>query len=140
MMNIVGKLECLIEKYEYVLNTELNQICLIDDLRAIIEEAKKQEPVAYADSQAFDNFKSHPEKLDKEWMWSKADSGLVPLFTHPQLSDETVKDAARYAWLRSERNISNEGLFVGLAKHGAISRFTDHNADQLIDEAMKAEK
>ncbi|HEJ0092791.1 TPA: hypothetical protein SLO54_001097 [Citrobacter freundii] len=42
------------------------------------------EPVAYADPQAFDNFKSNGGKnaaCTKEWMWRDPSDGLIPLYT-----------------------------------------------------------
>lgn len=44
------------------------------------------EPVAYADPQAFDNFKSNGGKnaaCTKEWMWRDPSDGLIPLYTAP---------------------------------------------------------
>jgi hypothetical protein len=134
-VNIIEKLESFQQKL-----IGMSQFSAACDLQSIIEEYKAtaQEPVAYIHWNEYNEYRLEPHhNLDPDKFPLNVDVGL---FTHPQSSDETVKDAARYAWLRSDRNISNEGLFVGLAKHGAISRFTDHNADQLIDEAMKADK
>lgn len=50
-------------------------------------ESGKGEPVAYADPQAFENFKNHAHKgghWDHEWMWAKPeDSRMVALYTEP---------------------------------------------------------
>lgn len=40
-----------------------------------------QEPVAYADPKAFDNFKA--DACANEWMWAKPYSGYVPLYRAP---------------------------------------------------------
>ncbi|ELY2772361.1 hypothetical protein [Cronobacter sakazakii] len=39
---------------------------------------ERAEPVAYADPQAFRNFKAGV--ANKEWMWAQSDAGLVPVF------------------------------------------------------------
>ncbi|HCC5834852.1 hypothetical protein [Citrobacter farmeri] len=44
------------------------------------------EPVAYADPQSFDNFKSMGGKnaaCTKEWMWRDSGDGLIPVYTAP---------------------------------------------------------
>lgn len=49
--------------------------------------AMDSEPVAYADPQAFDNFKSNGGKnaaCTKEWMWRDHSAGLIPLYRHAQ--------------------------------------------------------
>ncbi|EGT5186209.1 hypothetical protein FZI02_08170 [Cronobacter sakazakii] len=47
-------------------------------LLALRKEREAAEPVAYADPQAFRNFQA--STANKEWMWAKADAGLVPVF------------------------------------------------------------
>lgn len=47
-----------------------------EDVRAV------DEPVAYADPKAFENFKAG--LATHEWMWSFPDTGLVPLYRHAQ--------------------------------------------------------
>ena len=42
------------------------------------------EPAAYADRKAFENFRNGT--ATKEWMWAAPDSGLIALYTTPQLS------------------------------------------------------
>lgn len=49
--------------------------------------ATDSEPVAYADPQSFDNFKSNGGKnaaCTKEWMWRDSSDGLIPLYRHAQ--------------------------------------------------------
>lgn len=53
-------------------------------LARIALAAKRAEPVAYADRQAFENFRNG--KATKEWMWADPDSGLIALYTTPQLN------------------------------------------------------
>jgi|ERR1700712_5315183 len=48
-----------------------------EDVRAVVDE-----PAAYADPKAFDNFKAGI--ATHEWMWAFADKGLIPLYRHPQ--------------------------------------------------------
>ncbi len=45
---------------------------------ALLALRERAEPVAYADPQAFRNFLAGT--ATKEWMWAKADAGLVPVF------------------------------------------------------------
>jgi hypothetical protein len=90
-----------------------------DELRAIIEEAKKQAPVAC----------THCETGVWQDQLCTACSGTG--FTHPQLSDETVKDAERYRWLRSGgKDLGGEVFMYGYSPKGL---------DESIDEAMKAD-
>ncbi|VUS34356.1 hypothetical protein [Klebsiella pasteurii] len=49
--------------------------------------AMDSEPVAYADPQSFDNFKSNGGEnaaCTKEWMWRDHSAGLIPLYRHAQ--------------------------------------------------------
>ncbi len=48
------------------------------ELMALRKERERAEPVAYADPQAFRNFKA--STANKEWMWAHPDAGLVPVF------------------------------------------------------------
>lgn len=88
-MNIIEKLEALYQSLSSVSRTDTKEMA---DLFAIIEEYKKQEPVAWMDP-------------DGEAYTYKTHEDSTPLFTHPPLSDETVKDAERYRWLCN--NVSN---------------------------------
>ncbi|EOJ0060603.1 hypothetical protein ACMZJR_002855 [Cronobacter turicensis] len=53
-------------------------VVAMDELLALRKEREKAEPVAYADPQAFRNFKA--STANKEWMWAHPDAGLVPVF------------------------------------------------------------
>jgi len=74
--------------------------------------------------------------------------GATYIFTHPQLSDETVKDAERYRWLRNESWAGyNSGkskpqvaeTIVFVQRHGTVETVLAEEAlDLAIDEAMKA--
>ncbi|WP_146378956.1 hypothetical protein [Cronobacter turicensis] len=57
-------------------NEEIEQMAT--ELLALRKEREKAEPVAYADPQAFRNFKAGT--ANKEWMWAHPDAGLVPVF------------------------------------------------------------
>lgn len=59
-------------------------------LELLARRNASKEPVAYADPialQGFSNFREHPGSdiiiRGREWMWAKADSGLLPLFAAP---------------------------------------------------------
>lgn len=52
----------------------------------------------------------------------------TPLFTHPPLSSDTVKDAERYRFMRDNDDVLSE---LGMIDEKAL--------DDWIDEAMKAE-
>ncbi|ELY4670871.1 hypothetical protein ACOJBQ_003945 [Cronobacter muytjensii] len=53
-------------------------VVAMDELLALRKERERAEPVAYADPQAFRNFKA--STANKEWMWAHPDAGLVPVF------------------------------------------------------------
>ncbi|MGX4988940.1 hypothetical protein [Enterobacter kobei] len=60
-------------------------------------EAREAEPVAYADPQAFENFKSMGGKnaaCTKEWMWRDSCQGLIPLFTTPPAPESVPGNSA----------------------------------------------
>lgn len=98
-MNIIERLEEL-ETFDFddegeIPRDKYGYYIRADDLRAIIEEYKAtaQEPVAYmfcgnlsgVDLLSF----NEPDSTNS------LPNTCVPLFTHPQLSDETVKDAGK---------------------------------------------
>lgn len=67
-----------------------------------LQERRKadSEPVAYADPQSFDNFKSNGRgnaACTKEWMWRDPSDGLIPLYRHAQPAPETEREPI--AWL-----------------------------------------
>jgi hypothetical protein len=54
------------------------------------------EPVAYADPQSFDNFKSNGRgnaACTKEWMWRDPSDGLIPLYRHAQPAPVVPEEA-----------------------------------------------
>ncbi|ELY2523909.1 hypothetical protein SM091_004236 [Cronobacter sakazakii] len=53
-------------------------VVAMDELLALRKERERSEPIAYADPQAFRNFKAGT--ANKEWMWAHPDAGLVPVF------------------------------------------------------------
>lgn len=62
------------------------------------------EPVAYADQQAFDNFKSNGGEnaaRTKEWMWRDPSDGLIPLYTAPPAPAVDADDNF-YSWFGRE--------------------------------------
>nr|WP_213354529.1 hypothetical protein [Citrobacter freundii] len=62
------------------------------------------EPVAYADPQAFDNFKSNGGEnaaCTKEWMWRDPSDGLIPLYTAPPAPVVDADDNF-YSWFGRE--------------------------------------
>jgi hypothetical protein len=62
------------------------------------------------------------------------------LFTHPQLSDETVKDAARYRWLRDVANVgSHHPMVCEDSFNLCIELINGIELDSRVDEAMKAD-
>ena len=55
-------------------------------LAAAPQPPAEAQPVAYADPQAFANFKERGHlggPHGREWMWAKPDAGLVPVYAHP---------------------------------------------------------
>lgn len=66
--------------------------------KSAVEHCKQGEPVAYADPQAFSNFKANPEVIEKEWMWSQPDTGFIPLFTHAMPKSEYKPVNPEYYW------------------------------------------
>lgn len=98
------------------------------DLQNIIEDYKNaQEPVAWMGTSGG----LYSEKLYTD---------MHPLFTHPPLSDETVKDAERYRWLVKNRLLKGVNLTADCTSQfmasGMIGRARSLNG--AIDEAMKA--
>ena len=77
--------------------------------RAALDKAGDGEPVAYADPQAFLNFKANAESgktgacYGREWMWAKPDAGLVPLYRHP--APQASADDARVARLLAAAHV-----------------------------------
>lgn len=149
-MTLIEKLELLHKK---LIAEELGYAALM--LNDIIESAKSemQEPVAwmyesateitefsdglgqenryggFARRLSFMKPKIHPQFRDS-----------IPLFTHPPLSDETVKDAARYNWLISRRLLKGNNLRADSTKEFFASGFIGRgrSLNDVIDEAMKA--
>lgn len=112
-----------------------------DDLRAIIEEYKNaQEPVAwiYQRGNVRNLSFSPPSSYDKNEL-SELEVGVTRLFTHPPLSDETVKDAERYAWLR--KNVADpESKWCVYEVSADQYPDLDGAIDKaMIDEAMKVD-
>lgn len=111
------------------------------DLDAIIEEYKatEQEPFGWAWAiihEKTGTIVNYGFSLQEISTQTETSVGLackvIPLFTHPQLSDETVKDAERYRWLRSGgKDLGGEVFMYGYSPKGL---------DESIDEAMKAER
>lgn len=146
-MDIFKKLEALAtcdiyDDGEQVWRDKGGRYILADDLQVIIEEAKKQEPVGYVDE--FGNF----EKSLQQWMQDEPNVAWNPVYPHPQLSDEIVKDAARWNKLldyvgahihpggHQNFHLSCLSIPDGVnLLHGCVSQhFT-----KIIDEAMKAD-
>lgn len=74
------RLELLIKQYARRL------VQAEQELAALKGEQVKQEPVAYGDPKALKNMRIDGHKgspYNREWMWSKPDAGLIPLYTHP---------------------------------------------------------
>ena len=70
---------------------------------ALSRRKASKEPVAYADPialQGFSNFRKHPGSdiiiRGREWMWAKADSGLLPLYAAPPLQAGKVPDEVTF--------------------------------------------
>lgn len=108
------------------------------ELQNIIESAKRemQEPAAY-----------QIRILGERWagcakhIYNPNNPNTRALFTHPPLSAETVKDAARYIKLKSAIQESGEYGEHALARHlGWHPDTFKIGFDQAIDEAMKAAK
>lgn len=78
------------------------QLSLMRELREV--RRAKGEPVAYADQQAFLNFKSEDGKnaaCTKEWMWRDSAVGLIPLYTAPPAPVVDADDNF-YSWFGRE--------------------------------------
>jgi hypothetical protein len=117
-MSFIQKLESLHGQYEDDEQTPSSHMAA--KLRSIIEEYKNaQEPFGY--------FKAEP------FGWTdcaETDEGAIALYENPPLSDETVKDAERYRWLRGGgKDLGGEVFMYGYSPKGL---------DESIDEAMKA--
>ncbi|HCB1601143.1 TPA: hypothetical protein MYP48_003011 [Citrobacter freundii] len=84
------------------------------------------EPVAYADPQAFDNFKSNGGKnaaCTKEWMWRDPSDGLIPLYTAPPAPVVDADDNF-YSWFgrQWEQYYQPNNYSLSAKKHlGAIA-------------------
>jgi hypothetical protein len=135
--------QTLIEKIdlyrkELTLSKEYFGINIHDDLRAIIEEYKatEQEPVGYMSQASLTNLINGNDVI----VGKQSELRDVSVFTHPQLSDETVKDAARYRWLSENAKQDSDKSQV-LIKQKDCNLVEPINClDEAIDEAMKAER
>lgn len=132
-MNIIEKLEELLTEYD----DSVHDMPLA--LRAIIEEYKNdQEPVAY---QFLDNGEWH-DFIDDRHKENTIAAGyeVRPLFTHPPLSDETVKDAAMLQWLlESGSNWIYVDVMVNEMMESNKEALYSQTTRFVIDEAMKAD-
>jgi hypothetical protein len=139
-MNIIEKLEALLNANRFALVNDdctTTDIIAVSDLRAIIEEYKatEQAPLGYMHKYAADSLikreNGYSESTIRLTFKAQPEHGFtVPVFTHPQPSDENVKDAERYRWLRSGgKDLGGEVFMYGYSPKGL---------DESIDEAMKA--
>ncbi|HDL6888353.1 TPA: hypothetical protein PXL93_004362 [Yersinia enterocolitica] len=83
----VERLEKISNSAFYYAGAEMEEI---QALARIALAAKRAEPVAYADRKAFENFQNGT--ATKEWMWAAPDSGLIALYTTPQLNSPEIPD------------------------------------------------
>jgi hypothetical protein len=146
-MNIIEKLESFQQQLIGV-----GQTAAACDLQNIIEEYKatEQEHVAYMDAQKVCCLSVLMVKeLESRGNSIPWDLWPTKLFTNPQLSDETVKDAERYRWIRN-RALGNgfnfdtpEGIGRFEVKQkthkGQATYWQGDRLDAAIDEAMKAD-
>lgn len=123
----------------------LNAQIAITALRTAIQQAEAQqpatsEPVAYVCPtvhHAHDgSIEDGPDYL--EWADEASDyekSVGTPLYYHPApgVSDDVVRDAERYRWLRSLEHCNEAWCFIG-------SGNANSNLDAAIDDAMLAAK
>jgi hypothetical protein len=139
MKNIIEELEIYIaDNLAYMPNTTLRTVA--EHLRAIIEEYKNaQDPQAW--SLKHENVEYQITCFEKDQVDEYIKNGWQltrTLFTHPPLSDETVKDAARYQWLR-ENVADPESKWcvyeVSADQHPDLDGAIDK---AMIDEAKKA--
>lgn len=155
-MNIIEKLEALLNANRFAMVNDdctTTDIVAVSDLRAIIEEYKNAKPIGYivlteSDSDYEMRMNFYPAAI-KEGRVNIGDQ----VFTHPPLSDETVKDAERYRWLRENMGETNfdEKRFTGQEFPDTRLKFLmppiisytcvgeQISLDAAIDEAMKAE-
>jgi len=135
MINIIEKLEYFQQK---LIGDDLIEKAV--ELQNIIEEAKKKEPVASISFNESGEYTCIP--VGRE-VFNLSPNVEHMLFTHPQLSDETVKDAARYRWLRQQNELLQNDAFVVLDRdvecEHCESTWVGVDLDLAIDEAMKAE-
>lgn len=112
-------------------------MCELSELASMALAAMGDEPAAYADPRAFENFEAGSAK--REWMWKNPGADLVPLYRHAQpepvevrnklkaeaLAD-LLKDAREYAPLTAEQweLLANNWhqTFVGLSGEGDTCR------------------
>lgn len=146
-MNIIEKLEAVVKSKiirSWNEKTDARNECaheILRDLYAITEECKKQEPSAwkYRYHEEGDWIISKDRDLKTEgWVREQYPNFTIfPLFTHPPLSDETVKDAERYAFLRD--NCAYETVTgcwdIEFLEHGDT---LNEAIDREIDEVKKA--
>lgn len=75
--------------------------------------AMDSEPVAYADPQSFDNFKSNGGKnaaCTKEWMWRDHSAGLIPLYRHAQPAPVVPDERAVFNAWNNDENLPIAGV------------------------------
>jgi hypothetical protein len=137
-VNIIEKLEELCAKYGD--HSEYFGHQIKDDLRAIVEEYKatEQEPVASIIFNDDEEYTCMPVGREVFKLEPNIEHNL---FTHPPLSDETVKDASRYRWLRDVANVgSHHPMVCEDSFNLCIELINGIELDIRVDEAMKAEK
>lgn len=88
---------------------------LFESMLMELQERRKaemgSEPVAYADPQSFDNFKSNGGKnaaCTKEWMWRDHSVGLIPLYRHAQPAPASGEPAYQYWCYTTVENSDGE--------------------------------
>ncbi|UNK76089.1 DUF551 domain-containing protein [Raoultella planticola] len=83
---------------------------VVRELARMALAAMGSEPVAYADPQSFDNFKSNGGEnaaCTKEWMWRDHSAGLIPLYRHaqqPVVPDDVLDALQKVARIRLDLN------------------------------------
>lgn len=137
MTSLIENLQGLQRFTRHGIEFENGSFILADDLRAIIESAKSEskDPVAYIHRNEYNEYRLEPkENLAITDFPLNVD---VDLFTHPPLSDETVKDAQRYAFLRDNCSyeLSTGCWDIEFMEHGDT---LDEAIDREIEEVTKA--
>lgn len=128
MTSLITELELIIadagEAHEFSHNLK---VVSVSALESLIESAKKemQEPVAYIHRNEYNEYRLEPK--DNLAITDFPLNVDVDLFTHPPLSDETVKDAAIGKLVREKMKSGNDV---------PVSRCTISRNE--FDEAMKA--